>query len=571
MANPRWGKTNLFLATNEFAKVQTDFGVPMLNALLNFRENCEVEWEENVERGEERNCDDVDLIAEPINSRFMRFRFIFNRFTAQRAANYIALKEGVATAMTGVSQNEKQLLTRSGTVSGGAYNLALPFEGRSGATAQIAWNATPNQIRDAMLKRALPTSLGRILQQGDILVSGGARQIETATVVGTISSTGELDVTVTANGMPNSPKTIQVAVEDTDTASIVGGKIRAALIADADIGHATTGFFTISGTGAEVVLTKKAKATNDGTLNIAIANGTAAGLTPVVTSDNTKAGVAPTEWGDGIEIEFTGRYANTNMPLLTADSANITGGGSLVITETQAGSQKSCDITRSLDGEKPLFSFALGDKNGSIATDKYIDAVVESIEFSATDTEPNASMTVTVVCGYLPDEQESFDVPPCVNTSSVKNKDIRLLIDSNYEQRDLVSHGINLNDNVPTAAAFAFDDMDITNPFQRNDQPTQEITSTVYGAKGCNVYNLANAEDVEGNEVPFNTLFGLPKDRLAVNCPETKIKFQTGRTTWAGDLNESAVMITGTPYGISGLPVSYKYWGSQSTQFLLDS
>lgn len=75
-----------------------------------------------------------------------------------------------------------------------------------------------------------------------------------------------------------------------DSASAVGGKMRAALIADADVGDAGTGFFTVTGAGANIILTAKTQAANDATMNVAIANGTAAGLTAAPTSADTTAG-----------------------------------------------------------------------------------------------------------------------------------------------------------------------------------------------------------------------------------------------------------------------------------------
>jgi hypothetical protein len=112
------------------------------------------------------------------------------------------------------------------------------------------------------------------------------RQVETATVIGTITLTGNATVTVTAYGMGNSPKAISVAVSDTDTASIVGGLIRTALAFDSDV----AAMFLVSGSGANVVLTKHVATANDSTLNIAIANGTCTGLTAAPTSTNTTAG-----------------------------------------------------------------------------------------------------------------------------------------------------------------------------------------------------------------------------------------------------------------------------------------
>jgi hypothetical protein len=117
----------------------------------------------------------------------------------------------------------------------------------------------------------------------------GTLQVETATVVGTITTAGNATVIVTADGMTGSPKTKSVAVALGDTANKVGGKIRTALAADADISD----FFDVSGTGANVVLTAKEAAIDDQTMNIDINNGTCAGLTDAPTSTNTVAG------GDG--------------------------------------------------------------------------------------------------------------------------------------------------------------------------------------------------------------------------------------------------------------------------------
>lgn len=123
-----------------------------------------------------------------------------------------------------------------------------------------------------------------------MVAQNGTRQVETATVVGTITLTGNASVIVTAAGMGNSPKTIPVPVVDTDTASIVAGKIRTVLAADTDV----SGFFEVTGTTDKVILTKKAQAANDTTLNISIANDTCTGLTAAPTSANTTAGVLGT-------------------------------------------------------------------------------------------------------------------------------------------------------------------------------------------------------------------------------------------------------------------------------------
>lgn len=118
------------------------------------------------------------------------------------------------------------------------------------------------------------------------------QQVETATVVGTITGAGNVAATIRAAGLTGSPLVKNVAVLNGDSAAVVAGKIRAALAADATI----SGFFTVSGTGTAVVLTKKQAAANDGTLNIALANGTSTGLTAAPTSANTRTGVAMSQW-----------------------------------------------------------------------------------------------------------------------------------------------------------------------------------------------------------------------------------------------------------------------------------
>jgi hypothetical protein len=112
------------------------------------------------------------------------------------------------------------------------------------------------------------------------------KQIETATVVGTISTGGNATVIFTSRDVVGSPITLNVAVALSDTATQVAGKIRTALNAN----NAIKSVYTIDGTGANIVLTKIVAGENDSTLNLSIANGTCAGLTNALTSVNTLAG-----------------------------------------------------------------------------------------------------------------------------------------------------------------------------------------------------------------------------------------------------------------------------------------
>jgi hypothetical protein len=112
------------------------------------------------------------------------------------------------------------------------------------------------------------------------------KQIETATVVGTVTGAGDASVIVTSAYMANSPKTFLVAMSGSETADQAAALMRAALVYDADIAAQ----FIVSGATDKVILTTHVDRANDTTLNIAIANGTCTGLTAAPTSANTQAG-----------------------------------------------------------------------------------------------------------------------------------------------------------------------------------------------------------------------------------------------------------------------------------------
>lgn len=158
-----------------------------------------------------------------------------------------------------------------------------------------------------------------------VAVVAGTLQVETATVVGTIggSGAGNATVVVTAAGMTNSPKTVSVAVANNDTASQVAGKIRTALGLDADV----SAFFTVGGATTAVILTAKVKAANDGTMNISTDNGTCSGLTAAPTSANTTAGVTPDTaalWAAKVRSALGGVSAITSLYTVGGSSTAIT-------------------------------------------------------------------------------------------------------------------------------------------------------------------------------------------------------------------------------------------------------
>lgn len=106
----------------------------------------------------------------------------------------------------------------------------------------------------------------------------GTQMAGTLTVAGTgvtSSGTGDITVTVTAEGMTGSPKAVSVTLANSDAPEDIAGKIKTALETDANVGHATTGYFTATVDGAVVTLTKKAEEANDETFDVAVETDTA--------------------------------------------------------------------------------------------------------------------------------------------------------------------------------------------------------------------------------------------------------------------------------------------------------
>lgn len=153
----------------------------------------------------------------------------------------------------------------------------------------------------------MPLPIGGTISKAGVPTSGVAQQI-TATVVGTITTSGNATFTLTAAGMTGSPIAVSVAVLEDDTDEVVAGKARTALAANAVI----AAFFSVGGTGADILLTRLRSAANDATMNLAIADDTSAGLTEDATSTATTAGVK----GDYVGLH-NGQYVidstNTNI------------------------------------------------------------------------------------------------------------------------------------------------------------------------------------------------------------------------------------------------------------------
>jgi len=137
------------------------------------------------------------------------------------------------------------------------------------------------------------------------------QQVETAVVVVTVVTVGNANFILTAAGMTGDPITTVVALANGDSADTVATKAVTTMNLDANI----TAMFKIVANGPNIVITRLIAAANDGTLNLAYADVTSAGLTDDATSNNTTAGVA------AVEIA---QISNISGPGLSVDMIDVT-------------------------------------------------------------------------------------------------------------------------------------------------------------------------------------------------------------------------------------------------------
>jgi predicted secreted protein len=183
----------------------------------------------------------------------------------------------------------------------------------------------------------------------------GTRQVEQATIVGTITGSGNARCITTATGMTGSPITTDFAVLITDTPDTVATKMRTALTAVANI----TAMFLVGGSGALVTLTRLIPAASIANLNMAVSNQTCTGLTDDATSDEIVAAV------DYVTVAY---LTNISGPGLALDTVDVTthdsaGGWEEVVWSILRSGEVSLDLVYDPNAASQSFSTdGLGDR-----------------------------------------------------------------------------------------------------------------------------------------------------------------------------------------------------------------
>jgi hypothetical protein len=173
---------------------------------------------------------------------------------------------------------------------------------------------------------------------GSAAFVAGVAQVETATVVAAAGATssGNCIVTVTGSTLTGSPLAVTIPLTTSaNTATLVASALASGLNANAAIAAK----YSVTSSGADIVLTVKADANgnylaNDGTLNIAIPSGL--GITAAPTSADTTAGVVSSgvQVLDGDGKDFEG-VTLPSMARIYALEINVTSGSASATNGTQ--------------------------------------------------------------------------------------------------------------------------------------------------------------------------------------------------------------------------------------------
>lgn len=256
------------------------------------------------------------------------------------AIKTITLGAAAQTITTGITNPDyPRALAVDGNVAGIAGNVVIAGTNYAGEaiTDTIALDGTTSKPGTKAFKTV--TSITVPAQ-----THTPRQQVETATIVGTVTEEGTATVTVTS-ALYAEPVVMHVAVAVDDNASAVAEKIRAY------IEPILEDEFTVSGEGASVVLTAVAPAANDDTLNIAFTNGTCKGLTPDATSDATTSGVAVDTVTIGTTDILGLPYKLAHNTVQAAYLNNTKDAGPTVTVSATALESNTVDLNSALNGK----------------------------------------------------------------------------------------------------------------------------------------------------------------------------------------------------------------------------
>jgi hypothetical protein len=316
-----------------------------------------------------------------------------------------------------------QIATKARAALTADANVGHPSTGFftvSGATTAIILTAKTKAANDGTMNIAVDndTCGGITPAASSANTTAGVAavlQVETAVVVEDVPGTltaGNATVTVTAAGMGNSPKAVVVALAENDNEAAVAGKIRTALGLDADV----IAFFTVSGTGANVVLTARTAAANDATMNIAIADTTSSGLTDDATSDNTTAGVLGVLQVETATIAGTGDV-QCSIVVTAAGMTNSPKTISVTVAHSDTAAQVAGKVRAALALDEDVSDFfTVGGSSTAVSLTVLVDDDYDATMNIASDNDTCSGLTPAATSANT----TSYEADPHLSVSVVE-------------------------------------------------------------------------------------------------------------------------------------------------------
>lgn len=424
-----------FLAWSSGFKQQSAVDTPLANVdidiLLPLVEPTRPQKEKSMETI--YDCDGVHVRQTYVNSELSRWNFSVQP-SARMFAGFMALAKGAAGAFSGTAASEVQTITS--TATGGTFTLSMTYEGRTGTTAPIAYNASAATIKAAL------EGMQRPIAAGDI-----------ATVTGTMATS--------------------------------------------------------------------------------------------------------------IVITFGGKLANTNVPLMSIDNASMTG-GTASISQTTAGANKTCAITRATGADLPLVSFVIGYTGDTASYKKYYNQAINSVTLNI-NKGAISQIDIEVVGSTRYTSEPGFSVPACVNYDPIRAVDTRLNVDSNWVTGDTRSVTFSYSNNIPTDQdAFPFDSIYMQN-FERGYRQAESVSFSVDGCETDDLWTWADSLTEKSVEI----YFGAPANRAVLSIPSCELMSGSPDVAYTPS-GRTFLNINGNPLKDSGLGTYSKvdYYENTSTAFL---
>jgi hypothetical protein len=228
MPNNPQKQRKYFTVLNSTGKRQVDFDTPMADATLNRRHNCTIQIENVRERETVYDCSQQDIHEETVDSQLKRITITYASVTADFILMWLAYFLSAAAAPTGTAQNEVQTITVDATA--GTFPLSFDFEGLSGTTPQLPFNANAATVQAALEKL-------RPIKEGNVVCAGALATGMTVTFQGDLAKANVPMLTTSSAALTG----------NTHTASIVqttaGGNKYHALTrsTDDDLAHFSAG------------------------------------------------------------------------------------------------------------------------------------------------------------------------------------------------------------------------------------------------------------------------------------------------------------------------------------------